>query len=618
MRANRLGCLTPVGLLAGLVTLLIIGGVSVVQGGTMFSPGGLSAVTGQPLGGVASHEALGGRCGACHAAPWSPDSMTTRCLACHAGVESELADPASMHGGLVDRAAPLDCRACHTEHHGPRAMLTRLDVANFPHDATGFSLRAHPRHADGALFVCGDCHGSDLARLEPSVCADCHTRLDGGYLDGHVAAFGQACLGCHDGLDRFSSFDHARTAFALTGEHLQATCHDCHAGQSTPEQLHETPSECAACHQADDPHGGLLGSDCAGCHTADGWTPASFDHLAETGFALTGAHRETGCAGCHPGNAFQGTPADCAACHLENDAHQGSYGTDCAACHTPDAWEPATFDHNRTSFPLAGLHLQVECTACHQGAVFRGTPTDCIACHAADDAHNGQLGSDCAACHTAAGWKPATFDHNQSSFPLTGAHQAVACAACHAGGAYLDTPADCYACHNRDDQHAGQFGTDCAACHTTARWDDVTFDHAQTSFSLTGAHAGLPCLDCHASGYQGTPAQCSACHADPPFHTGLFGSDCAACHNPSTWLPAGYSRPHAFPLGHGDANSCRDCHPSSLAAWTCYTCHDQNDIASKHSEEGIGDFTNCLRCHADGSEGDGEGGGGGGGDDDDD
>jgi hypothetical protein len=56
-------------------------------------------------------------------------------------------------------------------------------------------------------------------------------------------------------------------------------------------------------------------------------------------------------------------------------------------------------------------------------------------------------------------------------------------------------------------------------------------------------------------------------------------------------------------MGHGDANGCRDCHPSTLTQWTCYTCHNQGEVDQKHREEGIADFSNCLRCHANGDKG---------------
>jgi hypothetical protein len=67
-------------------------------------------------------------------------------------------------------------------------------------------------------------------------------------------------------------------------------------------------------------------------------------------------------------------------------------------------------------------------------------------------------------------------------------------------------------------------------------------------------------------------------------------------------------------MSHGNPDSCRTCHPSSLGSYTCYTCHDQGEVNSKHSEEGIGNFDNCMECHASGGGGEGGGGEDGGGD----
>lgn len=51
MKNSRLGCLTPIGLVAGGLTLVLIIGISVLWGGVVFSPGGLNAMAGNPLWG---------------------------------------------------------------------------------------------------------------------------------------------------------------------------------------------------------------------------------------------------------------------------------------------------------------------------------------------------------------------------------------------------------------------------------------------------------------------------------------------------------------------------------------------------------------------------------------
>jgi len=230
------------------------------------------------------------------------------------------------------------------------------------------------------------------------------------------------------------------------------------------------------------------------------------------------------------------------------------FPTDCLLCHTTIAWEPATFDHNQTAFPLTGAHIPLDCNECHENG-FVGTPTDCIACHqddfnGADDPNHVALSfpTDCLLCHTTIAWEPATFDHNQTAFPLTGAHLPLDCNECHENG-FVGTPTDCIACHRDDFNGADDpdhvrkgFPTDCLLCHSTIAWEPSTFNHNQTAFPLTGSHIRADCDECHSEGFAGTPTDCFACHeedyldADDPDHVRKgFSTDCAMCHNTIDW-----------------------------------------------------------------------------------
>src|SRR5215468_6442319 len=40
-----------------------------------------------------------------------------------------------------------------------------------------------------------------------------------------------------------------------------------------------------------------------------------------------------------------------------------------------------SFDHFSTGFPLTGAHLGVDCASCHVNGRFKGTPSQCAACH---------------------------------------------------------------------------------------------------------------------------------------------------------------------------------------------------------------------------------------------
>lgn len=480
MNNSRLGCLTPAGFLAAGLTLIVIGSITLLRGGVLFTPGALNAQPGKPLGGYTSHAEFGNRCRLCHAPFWDAEDMDGRCQDCHTDITAQRADPTTLHGALFQQSPALTCRNCHPEHRGPTAPLTDLNIEHFPHEKVGFSLQGHASHPNGQPFACQDCHAEGFPPFDQAVCETCHRQIDPLFTQAHILAFGSDCLACHDGIDTYGNdFDHNVFAFPLTGKHAEATCASCHRYARTVADLRAAPQDCFSCHTQNDPHEGRFGSDCAVCHTPNGWTPAIFDHNLAA-FSLTGEHVSVACEACHIDNTFRGTPTDCFSCHAQDDPHEGRFGNDCAACHTPDGWTPATFDHNLTDFPLTGAHIDLQCTACHVNNIFRGLSTDCV-----------------------------------------------------------------------------------------------------------------------------------ACHAEPAFHAGLFSAACQQCHTTAAWRPARFTGPHTFPLDHGGGATCATCHPTSLTAYTCYSCHEHDPakIEQEHREEGITNFTDCISCHPTGHEHEGGGGG---------
>ncbi len=378
MESRRLGCISASGLLAALVTLLVIAGVGVAQGGVLFSPGELSQqYAAQPLGGVYSHAEIGGNCAACHVTPWSRQTMADRCLNCHSGIM----EAGKLHAGMLS-AGQKACRGCHPEHRGPKAELTLLDLQNFPHEVVGFSLIGHQQMPDGKTFGCADCHGPDIREFDRAVCKLCHRKDQSEFMQLHLTDFGEDCLSCHDGVDRYGAgFDHATLSFALTGQHAALACRGCHAGARTVADLRGAPQDCVACHRNDDPHAGQLGQDCGACHSPDSWSDAVFDHSLAA-FQLTGAHLQVSCSECHlpgvGGTIFKGTPQECLACHKEPEYHSGLFRPDCAACHSALAWSPAIYDGPHT-FPINhGENGVSQCRVCHSDRL----PTyTCFGCH---------------------------------------------------------------------------------------------------------------------------------------------------------------------------------------------------------------------------------------------
>ncbi len=598
MPGRRLGCISGAGIIAVLTTLLLITVFVLVRGGSPFTPGPLNAqASAEALGGVRSHAETGGRCAACHTAPWAAETLADRCLACHTAIAAELADPLSLHGALKIRQAADGCRPCHTEHRGAAASLTVVDPATFPHEATGYVLSGHSTLAGGQAFGCADCHPQDLARFDTATCDACHRQIDAAYMQTHTAAFGNACLGCHDGADRYGrrTFDH-RIVFPLTGKHAAADCVGCHLNAHSVADLQAAPTVCVGCHEKDDQHKGQFGADCGACHKTDAWQGATFDHSVSA-FPLTGKHTQADCIQCHANNVYKGTPQTCVDCHEKDDQHKGQFGADCGACHKTDAWQGATFDHSVSAFPLTGKHTQADCIQCHANNVYKGTPQTCVDCHEKDDQHKGQFGADCGACHKTDTWQGATFDHSVSAFPLTGKHTQVDCIQCHANNVYKGTPQTCVDCHEKDDQHKGQFGADCGACHKTDTWQGATFDHSVSAFPLTGKHTQVDCVQCHANNvYKGTPQTCVDCHEKDDQHKGQFGADCGACHKTDTWQGATFDHSVSdFPLtGKHTQADCIQCHANNVYKGTPQTCVDCHQDPAYH----LAVFgTACADCH---------------------
>jgi len=469
-------------------------------------------------------------------------------------------------------------------------------------------------------------------------------------VDNPHGAFRDDCSLCHGPKAwkpaRISKkFDHAKFGFPLTGAHAAATCTACHKTLDfTMEQ-----SVCATCHE--DVHRGEFGTDCAQCHTTRSFIDrAGMVRLHQSSrFPLSGAHAALDCERCHRGAAagqlaFVGIAAECESCHMHdydattNPAHAAAgFPTNCTSCHGSFTWTGARFDHAATGFPLTGAHRTVQCQSCHGDGVWAGKPTACVSCHQSD--YNGTTNpshtalaysTDCTTCHSTVSWSGASFNHNATGFPLTGAHQTVQCVGCHGDGVYAGKPTACVSCHQTD--YSGTtnpnhttlgYSTDCTMCHSTVSWSGASFDHNTTGFPLTGAHLSVQCLGCHGDGvYAGKSTACVSCHQTDyngttnPSHTVLaFSTDCASCHTTVTWAGATFDHDTSyFPIYSGRHagiwSSCATCHTVStnFAAFTCFGCHPHDDPAQTASNHGgvsgyVYDSQACYSCHPRGGAG---------------
>jgi hypothetical protein len=246
---------------------------------------------------------------------------------------------------------------------------------------------------------------------------------------------------------------------------------------------------------------------------------------------------------------------NCNACHSDRkpkDGLHGSAGDACASCHSTDRWNNAVIDH----------------------ALLTASGNQCIACHKKEtpsDALHRQVGTGCASCHRTSRWKPATFDHSRSLSATVKSN----CIACHADRKQNDT------LHRTA-------GNGCAKCHRTDKWKNATFNHAMI------AKSGRECVACHK---KKTP--------NDGLHRQITGT-CSTCHSTLRWKPATFDHNRYFRLDRDHQVSCATCHtvPGNYKSYNCMNCHEHSfsKISDEHFEEGIRNFTNCIRCHRSASE----------------
>lgn len=510
-------------------------------------------------------------------------------------------------------------------------------------------LSAPHAHLEG-LRHCVDCHKLGDRNVVPK-CLECHRIVAARREAGRGLHAGEEfgiCTDCHvehrgreadlifwpDGIE---GFDHAQAGLALEGRHRHIQCRDCHRADhiADPEALHAADkdldrtylgldSACAACHV--DVHRAQMPGACSSCHGQETWAPApGFSHDAAA-FPLTGRHRDVACSKCHapldPEAPVAGAARYvglahtlCTDCH--RDPHDDRLGPRCADCHTTDGWRTgraADFDHERTRYPLRGRHAQVRCERCHVPERALPAFAACTDCHR--DVHDGRRAQrprllDCEGCHDVGGFRPAryTFEqHRTGTFPLSGAHRATPCDACHrptgAAGQPFDLVLDhgaCTDCHR--DPHGPVSRAEvrtCTLCHDDASWRRVRYDHAATGFPLTDGHARPACAECHRPAdattdqpvvpvFTETDTACASCHVD--IHGGQFVVDgavrCERCHDTVDWFAAGFDhdRDSRFPLRGGhEGVACERCHAPLAQPGT-------RSLHFKPLE------TECMACH---------------------
>jgi hypothetical protein len=293
----------------------------------------------------------------------------SNCLGCHDGQDRMINFNHSQTGYTLDgkhggikctgchtsenlKDTPKVCVDCHTEPtmhqavfqptcdncHTPQGWLpAKFNGQSFEHfGTTGFSLALHQADYSKQAITCASCHPKDLQTTDIQTCIDCHNLHNPAFMSDHQQQFGAECIGCHDGVDRLSNFDHANF-FPLDGKHALANCEDCHANKL----FRGTAAECWQCHKEPDIHAGMFGLKCNYCHGSDAWSPANLQqHNFPLNHGLTDQSAQLQCDACHGTNYIDYTCYNCHD-HQPNEiaqSHQavGISAQDlpaCAKCH---------------------------------------------------------------------------------------------------------------------------------------------------------------------------------------------------------------------------------------------------------------------------------------------
>jgi hypothetical protein len=321
------------------------------------------------------------RCSSCHVNVHR-DSITEECSSCHNETSFHVPGPTGAaatfdhqrrtgfaldgrhaaltcqqcHKTVSDATVPLArkvvdysgastaCTSCHAdEHKGEYGLTCQTCHRTTTFDVTGFAHtgRAEFYGGEHAALACVRCHvpegrmrptrvGAAIvssSATPPTECRSCHG-------DIHLGQLSTTCQTCHDVAGAgFAavSFSHTRTAFPLTGRHVEIQCMKCHetvttrfpAGHGTAARYSPLPGSCVTCHA--DPHLGQMSGSCETCHGTATFTLPAYTHQGLDDF-FRGFHGQYPCESCHRREtgvfpAGTGTTVryrvgrTCAACH---------------------------------------------------------------------------------------------------------------------------------------------------------------------------------------------------------------------------------------------------------------------------------------------------------------
>ncbi|MFC0875140.1 hypothetical protein ACE01N_01030 [Saccharicrinis sp. FJH2] len=232
--------------------------------------------------------------------------------------------------------------------------------------------------------------------------------------------------------------------------------------------------------------------------------------------------------------------------------------------------------------------------------------------------HGDDFNVNCAVCHTADEWDlvaKSGFDHDTTSFKLTGQHKMNTCRQCHTSLVFKDAGTECMDCHT--DIHQNTVGQSCEICHNTTTWivSDISEVHEMSRFPLTGAHNAIDCYSCHPSAsflqFNVLGIDCYSCHqkdyqatTNPDHSEAGYSTQCEVCHSlhSTEWNATGFEHGF-FPLIQGHSGvDCITCHgvdkPFQSVTADCYECHASDyEMTQNPNHPDLGFSQNCKECH---------------------
>jgi hypothetical protein len=179
------------------------------------------------------------------------------CQKCH--VKATRAFPAGSGEAVLYKPLASACASCHADYHQQQmgsdcqrchGFAAFRPAPGFDHERTRFPLR--PFHE---TVACRQCHPSRQSTAGGKTAAVVQ-----------YAGITLSCRECH------KDFDHARTAFPLTGSHGALECSACHNDKTANTRKAAKGKApglvCTACHKS--PHLGQS-QDCRQCHSLESW-----------------------------------------------------------------------------------------------------------------------------------------------------------------------------------------------------------------------------------------------------------------------------------------------------------------------------------------------------------